>query len=631
MIRWINKQKYILFLTVLFVVSLLLNEVIPHHFLTFTIMTLLTLCAGFHIFKKAIMDIRYKIIGIDLLVTIAVVAAFIIGDYFEAAAVTYLFTLGHVLEKGSLEKTRSALKSLMNLKPKVARRIENKIENMISLSEVNVSDILLVKQGEMIPTDGIIMDGQGQLDEQIMTGESMPVDKTKDDSLFGATLLLSGYLFMKVTHVGEDTSLSKIIHMVEEAQDQKAKTQKFMEVFASYYTPLIVLLSIVLLIVTKDMRLAITMLVIACPGALVIATPVSYVSGIGNAAKKGILFKGGDSIERLAKGKVMFFDKTGTLTKGKPEVKVIKTYDHDENDLLRIAATAEMYSEHPLGQAIVDEAKRRGIHLQDEHLNTTFVIGKGLTFEYNEATYKIGNHKLYDHIMDERVNKDIDYLESSGYTTLIMSQDERILGLIGLMDGLRDHAKDVMNKLDRLGIKERIMLTGDQAKVAHLISKELEMTKTYASLLPEDKAKIIKSYQGKELSIFVGDGINDAVALSYADASIAMGGLGKDLAMETADVVLLGEDITKLSDAIKISRKVRSNMIQNIVFALVVVAILMVGVVFEKVSMSLGMFVHEVSVLAVLMNAIRLLRYDLGGLKNETFKSQSVHQVSPHL
>lgn len=615
----IKKHVYTYGISILFLGSLILNEVAKTHFISILVMSLLTLLAGFHIFKQAFMDLRYRTIGIDLLVSIAVISAVIIGDYFEAAAVTYLFTIGHILEKQSLEKTRSALKALMDLKPLTGRKIVNDQETIIPLEDIKVGDILLVKPGEKIPTDGIIIEGQVYIDEQMMTGESMPVEKTLDDLVFGSTILKSGYIKMRTTHVGEDTTLSRIIHMVEEAQDQKASTEKFMEKFSKYYTPLIVLIAITIFIITRDIRLAVTMLVIACPGALVIATPVSFVAGIGNAAKKGILFKGGDSIERLSQSTVVFFDKTGTLTLGKPSLTHIKTYGITEDEVLKIAAIGESYSEHPLALAIIEKAKSMKIDYSDKPEETTLVIGKGVTFRYNKVKYSIGNEKLENGISSE-VQTDLNAFMDLGLTTLILSDESRLLALFGIQDTIRPNTSKMIQELKALGIKQTIMLTGDQDRVGRSVKETLGLDAYYASLLPEDKANILKTHQHQK-TLFVGDGINDALALTYADASVAVGGLGKDLAMETADVVLMSEDISKLTQAIKISRKVKANMIQNIVFALVVVFILMLGVIFNQVTMSIGMLVHEASVLLVLINAMRLLRYDLGGHHAQGSKS----------
>jgi Cd2+/Zn2+-exporting ATPase len=610
---------------------MVLDNLDPNNIISKIIMTLLTIFAGFHIFKKAFMDLRYIIIGIDLLVTIAVVAAFIIGDLFEAAAVTYLFTLGHVLEKKSLEKTRSALSVLIDLKPTFARVIDKNNETMVELNQLKPKDIILVKPGEKIPTDGVIIEGSVMIDEQMMTGESMPVYKEVNDQVFGATLLQSGYIKIEVTKVGSDTRLSKIIHMVEEAQDKKAHTQKFMEVFSKYYTPFVVLFAIIIYGLTLEIRLAITMLVIACPGALVISTPVSFVAGIGNAARKGILFKGGDSIENLSKGNIVFFDKTGTLTLGKPVLSETKVYDNNQNHLLKIAAIGESFSEHPLSLAIIEAAREKNIDIEDEPTDVEMKIGKGIIFTYNKIKYAIGNKQLLSFEIPQPIEHEIEMMEAQGMTTLIMSDSQKILGLFGIEDGIRNESVKLIRKLKKLGIKQTIMLTGDQKRVAHHISHTLGIDQYYAGLLPEDKASIIESYHKDNHTIFVGDGINDALALSTANASVAVGGMGKDIAMETADVVLLSENIGKLEDAIKISKKVKMNMIQNVVFSLFVVLFLIIGVIFRQVTMSIGMLVHEFSVLVVIVNAIRLLRYNQGGRHDKRSRTKQLHKSSSDL
>jgi Cd2+/Zn2+-exporting ATPase len=629
--RWLKHNLYIVTISILFVASIILDNLDPNNIISKIIMTLLTLFAGFHIFKKAFMDLRYKIIGIDLLVTIAVVAAFIIGDLFEAAAVTYLFTLGHVLEKKSLEKTRSALSALIDLKPTLARVIDKNKETMVELNQLKPKDIILVKPGEKIPTDGVIIEGSVMIDEQMMTGESMPVYKEVNDQVFGATLLQSGYIKIEVTKVGSDTRLSKIIHMVEEAQDKKAHTQKFMEVFSKYYTPFVVLFAIIIYGLTLEIRLAITMLVIACPGALVISTPVSFVAGIGNAARKGILFKGGDSIENLSKGNIVFFDKTGTLTLGKPVLSEIKVYDNNQNHLLKIAAIGESFSEHPLSLAIIEAAREKNIDIEDEPTDVEMKIGKGIIFTYNKIKYAIGNKQLLSFEIPQPIEHEIEMMEAQGMTTLIMSDSQKILGLFGIEDGIRNESVKLIRKLKKLGIKQTIMLTGDQKRVAHHISHTLGIDQYYAGLLPEDKASIIESYHKDNHTIFVGDGINDALALSTANASVAVGGMGKDIAMETADVVLLSENIGKLEDAIKISKKVKMNMIQNVVFSLFVVLFLIIGVIFRQVTMSIGMLVHEFSVLVVIVNAIRLLRYNQGGRHDKRSRTKQLHKSSSDL
>jgi len=405
-----------------------------------------------------------------------------------------------------------------------------------------------------------------------------------------------------------------------------------MERFSKYYTPFVVVLAIITFAITWDIRLAITLLVIACPGALVIATPVSYVAGIGNAAKKGILFKGGDSIERLSKGSILFFDKTGTLTQGKPTLQSIISYGDDEAYLLKVASIGESFSEHPLSKAILEAADEKKIVHLETPKELKMVIGKGITFEYNKDKFAIGNKALMTFIIPRSVEEDIQKLEELGTTTLIFTRNDQIIGLFGIADGIRQESINTIQKIKKYGFKKTIMLTGDQERVAKHIAFELGLDAYYAGLLPEEKATIIQSYrQEKYHTVFVGDGINDALAFIEADASVAIGGLGKDLAMETADVVLIGERIDKLIDAIKISKEVRLNMIENIGFALFVVLILMVGVLFNWVTMSIGMLIHELSVLIVLMNAIRLLRYDLRGVYGKRLRTKQLHKGSTHI
>ncbi len=611
MMRHLRKHLYLYVISTLFILSIILNEWKVNIALSIVIMTLLTILSGFHIFKKAIIDLKYLYIGIDLLVTVAVIAAYIIGDYFEAAAVTYLFTLGHHLEKLSLEKTRSALTKMMDLKPKFARKIIDDQEVFIPFKDLVVGDTYLVKSGEVIPTDGILLDGEGFVDEQMMTGESIPLLKQIGDILIGSTILHSGYIYMQSTKVGEDTTLSKMISMVEDAQDRKSTSEKFIEKFARYYTPLMLLLSVLVYFVSLDIRLAITILVISCPGALVISTPVSYVAGIGNAARKGILFKGGESIERLSKGQMVSFDKTGTLTKGNLEIGSIKTYDIDENELIRIAAIGEKLSEHPIAKAITNAAELRNIYYQEPLDNFKIDIGEGISYMYKGITYHIGKSPKVKHLESGLYLNDLTLIKNQGETTLTLSTNEKILGIIGVKDQLRTHSKELIVELKKMNLNPLVMLTGDHEVVAKNVSLSVGLDKFHHSLSPVDKSDILKTYQETYQTIFVGDGLNDSIALSYADASIAISGLGKDLAMETADVVILSDDIRSVKDAILISRKVKTTMYQNIGFALSTVAILMIGVIFKVVNMSMGMLIHELSVIVVVLNAIRLLRYDL--------------------
>lgn len=590
-----------------------LMRTIGYHPVTIGLMLAATLIAGLPIFRKAFQAIRYKIVGIDALVTIAVTGAVIIGEYWEAAAVTFLFILGDYLESRTIEKTRSSIRSLMDLAPDQARVRRPEGEVVLSPNEVVRGDLIIVKPGEKIAVDGSVIEGTAYVNQAAITGESIPINRLNGDEVFSGTIIESGYLVIRAEKVGEDTTFARILHMVEEAQDKKAKAQKSLEKFSRWYTPSIILLSAVLYVFTRDIRLALTLLVISCPGALVISTPVSIVAGIGNGAKHGVLIKGGEIIEKLGTVKAVAFDKTGTLTEGKPGVTHIKSFGMSEDEVLRIAAIGESYSEHPLGQAIIREAEKRlNIKLTSPE-QAEIIIGRGLRFTLDGQDYLIGNRKLFEQTAIDLDNHE-DYLkleETKGQTAVILGTETDILGIISIADTIRNDAKELVRELKRLGVKHIAMLTGDNQRAAKAVADQLGLDAYYAELLPQDKVEVLNSLGDKYGSVaMVGDGVNDAPALATADLGVAIGGAGTDVAMETADVVLMSADIHRLSYAVGLSRATVNNIRQNIIFALAVVAVLLAGVIFRTVNMSLGMLVHEGSVLLVILNAMRLLRYN---------------------
>ena len=430
--------------------------------------------------------------------------------------------------------------------------------------------------------------------------------------VLSGTIIESGYLIIRADKVGEDTTFARILEMVEEAQDKKANTQKFLEKFSKYYTPAIIILSVILYIFTKDIVIALTLLVIACPGALVISAPVSIVAGIGNGAKHGVLVKGGEIMEKLGSIKVIAFDKTGTLTIGKPSVKNIKVYDMDENELLKIAAIGESYSEHPLAKAIIQKAEENLGTIPEMPEDMEIITGQGIQFKWNRKTYLIGNRKLFQE-QNIQIDMQEDYLQSEeakGQTAVMIGDTERVLGIISIADIVREDAKKLISNLKSQGIKKVVMLTGDNTLAAKAISEELGLDNYYAELLPEDKVRVLRELQEKYGEIaMVGDGVNDAPALASADLGIAIGGAGTDVAMETADVVLMSADIKKISYSIGLSRATVRNMKQNIYFAIFVAALLLAGVLIKTVNLSFGMLVHELSVLLVIINAVRLIKY----------------------
>lgn len=574
--------------------------------------------AGYPIALNAFRAIKFRIVGIDALVTLAVIGALIIGEYWEAAAVTFLFMFGAYLEGKTLEKTRSAIKSLLDLAPNTARVIRDDKETEIPAEEVMLDEIVIIKPGEKIPVDGTVVEGSSYVNQAAITGESIPVSKAIDDTVFSGTVIESGYIKVRADRVGEDTTFSRILQMVEEAQDKKARTQKFLEVFSKYYTPSIMVLAVIVFIITRDVELALTLLVIACPGALVISTPVSIVAGIGNGARHGVLMKGGEVIEKLGTTKVLAFDKTGTLTVGKPKVTKIKAFHGEEEDLLKFTAIAEGYSEHPLARAILEEANKRFESLPSPE-DSEIIAGHGLKVKVEGRTILVGNRKLMieNQInISQEVEEYISQEESLGQTVVITADKDRVLGVISIADDIRDGAVELIKRLKAKGIKRIVMLTGDNERAAAAIAKKLGLDDYYAELLPEGKVEMLKKLQDNYgTTAMVGDGVNDAPALASADFGIAIGGAGSDVAMETADVVLMSAELNKLSYAIGLSRATVINMKQNIYFAIAVVMLLIAGVLLKLVFLSSGMLIHELSVLLVIINAIRLLGY--GAKDNE--------------
>lgn len=608
----LTKLKRVIIASVLIVSSFVTKELLVKGHISSTILMLgTTLLAGFPIVSNAIRELRYKIVGINALVTIAVIGAIIIGEYWEAAAVTYLFMLGDYLESRTIEKTRSSIKQLLDMAPLKARVFENGEEIIKDIDEVKLGDIIIIKPGEKIAIDGEVLKGSAYVNQATITGESIPIVKEIKDHVYAGTIVESGYLIVLAEQVGDDTTFARILQLVEEAQDKKAKTQKFLEKFSRFYTPAIIAFALIFYFVTFDFKLALTFLVISCPGALVISAPVSIVAGIGNGAKHGVLVKGGEIMEKLGRIKVIAFDKTGTLTYGSPQVKNIKTYSFDEHRLLKIAAIGESFSEHPIAKAIIKKAHET-MTINETPQNVSLLTGQGLKFRVEDVDYLIGNRKLFDehNLMTKAIDSDLKAEEAKGQTVIIVGTENKILGFITVMDTVRLDAKETIINLKRLKIKKIVMLTGDNRLIAEKISDEIGLDEYYAELMPEDKVKRLKKLQDKYGHVaMVGDGVNDAPALASADLGIAMGEIGSDVAIETADVVLMSSKLKHLTYAMHLSRATVRNMMQNIYFALLVALILLSGVIFEIINLSIGMLVHELSVILVIINAIRLLSF----------------------
>ncbi len=582
-----------------------------------SVLVVSSLFAGYFIAVKAFKALRMRAFSIELLVTIAVIGALIIGEYVESAVVTFLFIFGAYLESRTLEKTRSSLRELIDQAPTEATVIRPEGHIKVPVEEVSEGDRVLVRSGEKIAVDGIIVSGQALIVEAAITGESVPAGKSAGDRVFSGTVLDNGYIEVTAERVGDDTTFAKIIEMVEEAQESKTQTQKFLDRFAQIYTPAIVILSVLVYAVSRNVELALTFLVIACPGALVISAPVSMVAGIGNGARNGVLVKGGEIMERLSKIDMVVFDKTGTLTKGRPEVTEIKTWGPDEAALLRIVAEAEQLSEHHLGQTIVSEARKRALPLEHQPHEVEIIKGGGMLATVNGKHLAIGNRKLMGDqgvsVADE-VNAYATAREKAGNTAVLIAIDREIAGVISIADQIKPEAKAAIAQLRNAGVKQAIMLTGDNRHTAQLVGDELGLDAVYAELLPQDKVRWVNALKSQGYRVaMVGDGINDAPALATADVGLAMGVGGTDISMETADIVLMLDRLDQFAHAYSLAKATVRNMKQNTLLAVGTVVFLLAGVLLGKIFLASGMLVHELSVLLVTVNAVRLIRFRASG------------------
>ncbi|MGE4371057.1 MAG: heavy metal translocating P-type ATPase [Burkholderiaceae bacterium] len=576
-----------------------------------------SLFAGYFIAIKAFQALRMKAFSIELLVTIAVIGALIIGEYVESAVVTFLFIFGAYLESRTLEKTRSSLRNLIDQTPTEATVIRPEGHVKLRVEDVVKGDRVLIRSGEKVAVDGAIVSGQALIVEAAITGESVPASKAIGDRVFSGTIIDNGYIEVTADRVGDDTTFAKIIEMVEEAQESKTTTQKFLDRFAQIYTPAIVIMSILVYVFSRNVELALTFLVIACPGALVISAPVSMVAGIGNGARNGVLVKGGEIMEKLSKVDLVVFDKTGTLTKGKPEVTDVKSWNLDDNTLLRLVAEAEKLSEHHLGQTIVAEARKRELALAEEPQGVAIIKGRGMVATVAGQHLAIGNRKLMADqgvSIDQHIEAYATGREKAGNTAVLIAIDKQLAGVISIADQIKPEAKAAIEQLRRAGVKKMIMLTGDNRHTAQLVGDELDLDAVHAELLPQDKVKWVNELKSQGYRVaMVGDGINDAPALATADVGLAMGVGGTDISMETADIVLMSDRLDQFAHAYSLAQATVRNMQQNTILAVGTVVLLLAGVLLGKIFLASGMLVHELSVLLVTLNAVRLIRYRARG------------------
>lgn len=575
-----------------------------------------SILGGAPIAIQAYQALKVKVVSIDVLVTVAVLGALLIQNYEESAIVTFLFLFGAFLEKRTLNKTRSAIKELTEMAPeKALKQKENGDFVEVEVDEVDVGDVLLVKTGAKVPVDGVVLSGEGSINEASITGESIPVAKENGSNVFAGTILDNGTIQIVADRVGEDTTFGKIIELVEEAIDSKSEAERFIDRFSKYYTPAVLAISFAVWLFMRDVELAITILVLGCPGALVIGVPVSNVAGVGNGASNGVLLKGSEVISDFSRLDTMVFDKTGTLTLGNPSVAEKEYYGDDSDQALGYLASVERESDHPLAKAVLAEIGQTTFSTVEK---TEVVKGGGIVASVHGHRIAVGNVALMkrENIeLNEKAKADIVDFENNGDSLVLTSVDGKLKVLMGVRDQMRPGVKEDLLKLKKLGVKNLVMLSGDNQATVDVVSRDLGLTEAHGNMLPEDKSAYIKKLIEEEGQIlaFVGDGVNDSPSLALAHVGIAMGS-GADVAIETSDVVLMNSDFSRLPHALGLTKATARNMKQNIFIAVGVVLVLLISLIFsEWMSMSIGMLVHEASILAVILNGMRLLRFGLRG------------------
>lgn len=578
---------------------------------------------------QAFQAMKVKVISIDVLVSIAAIGALFIQNYEESAIVTFLFLFGHYLEQLTLNQTRSAIKELTDMAPESALvQTEDGEFEEVDVDDVDEGDVLLVKTGAKVPVDGTVLTGEGYINEASITGESVPVTKTEGSEVFAGTILENGTIQIWADKVGEDTTFGKIIELVEEAQDSKSEAERFIDRFSKWYTPTVLVLAFIVWAMTQNVELAITILVLGCPGALVIGVPVSNVAGIGNGARNGVLLKGSEVINDFSKVDTIVFDKTGTLTVGNPEVAETEVYGDNVEKAYSYLASVETESDHPLAKAVLQHTGTVELFPVED---TDVVKGGGIVAQVDGHRIAVGNVALMEKEnvqLSKKAQKDVKQFEKNGNSLVLTAVDGELKILMGIRDQIRPGVKQDLQELKNLGVKDLVVLSGDNQGTVDRVARELNLTEAHGHMLPEDKAAYIEKLQQKGHTVaFVGDGVNDSPSLALADIGIAMGS-GTDVAIETSDVVLMNSNFSNLPHALGLVKATANNMKQNIVISIGVVLVLLTSVFFSKwMNMSIGMLVHEGSILVVIFNGMRLMKYKLKGRKEQKEVSAPAEKV----
>ncbi len=573
------------------------------------------LIVGLSILKKAVRNIfRGKVFDENFLMAVATLGAFGVGEFPEAVAVMLFYQIGELFQSYAVDKSRKSISSLMDIRPDYANVLRDGKEEKVDPDEVKIGEIIVVKPGEKIPLDGTIIEGTTMLDTKALTGESVPVEAKENDEVLSGSINESGKILVKVSKEYGESTVSKILDLVENASSKKSKSENFITKFAKYYTPTVVIIAVILAIVppfifkgtsfTEWIYRALSFLVVSCPCALVISIPLSFFGGIGGASKMGILIKGSNYLEALASTEIAVFDKTGTLTKGVFEVQKIETNNISKDKLLEIAAYAENYSNHPIAKSIKNAYKKE---IDTNRIkNIKEISGHGISVTVDDKNVLIGNEKL----MEE--NK-IQYTKSEDIGTILyIAINNEYKGLIIISDEIKEDSKGLVKNLKNLGVKKTVMLTGDKKTVGEDVGEKLRLDEVYTELLPDGKVekveKLMQEKTEKGKLIFVGDGINDSPVLAMSDIGIAMGALGSDAAIEAADVVIMTDEPSKIADAISLSRKTMKIVKENIVFAIFVKVLVLILTAIGLSTMWEAVFADVgVSIIAII-NALRMLK-----------------------
>lgn len=592
------------------------------HLLTKALYILAIIIGGFDLFKEGFSDLIKLDFSMESLMTIAIIGAAFIGEWAEGSIVVILFAISEALERFSMDKARQSIRSLMDIAPKEALIRRNNVEQLVSVDKIDIDDIMIIKPGQKIAMDGLVINGHSSVNQAAITGESVPVEKQLDDEVFAGTLNEEGVLEVKVTKKVTDTTIAKIIHLVEEAQGERAPAQAFVDKFAKYYTPFIIIMALLIVVVpplffggdwNKWLYQGLSILVVGCPCSLVISTPVSIVSAIGNAAKNGVLVKGGVYLEEIGHLRAIAFDKTGTLTKGKPVVTdFIATSSETDINYLSIISSLESLSQHPLASAILNEADKTNVDYKSIQIEDfQSITGKGLTGIHQNIRYYIGSPKLFSASVIEETAVKVQYrqFQEQGKTAMYFGTDEQILGVIAVADEVRDSSAAVISELHKLSIEHTIMLTGDNTKTAESIGKQLGVTEIKGDLMPQEKLDSIKALRTTYNKVaMVGDGINDAPALAASTVGIAMGGAGTDTALETADVALMGDDLQKLPFIVRLIRQTLKVIKQNITFSLGIKLLALLLVIPGWLTLWIAIVADMGATLLVTLNGLRLMK-----------------------